>query len=735
MKPMNLSCSGRRRLFQVGCLLLSLCLLLSACRKAGETGPAETAETAATVLESAAAVNEPIRETTVWDAAFEGGNGFMEEISLRPTEYAGFTIGFMPGEETPYFEGKEPVRTAESGMCFYDMPELMAERTFCNPKSMMYNAGQSSYSAERITPYPLTVGPDGTILWFGYMPYDAELRYFTYFAFLQRGRELLIISTAGSRGIPDGEGYLRSSVSRIIDNTRSRFGNFEWSPDSRYVFLNNTEIWQNGTCELPYIMDAHTGEVFLLYSAPDLTQRRSSTPRFLTQGPSDQDEPRFCTALDGHFSRDGRYLYLILEGNLPDWESEKVLMRWNLEAETMETCCGLDSGAQFLAEMAGRQWLVSGYSGSWQIVTAGDSGFTVVPVQQAAPAAFQMYTGLSGPAVLMVLQYRGYRCMFSVIRNPSEPVSEYYMLTDPDGSLQAVSAGNVSSPEWFESLQPAVQLNAAVPVRNTPYVLLSVSGSADQALWTPVSETHQKIMLLNTETMEIKPLRNTTDILSGGHDATASGDMLTGSKTAYQLIPDSSDSNGSDVKSARWKKAYRRDAKAQKTVGVSRMSVTYDYEVLPSDPDTLSLKSSGFRLPEHLMAQNAFEVLDDRYQLTVRLSVSDAENGSAAYSFHAGRSDILWSETAAVSLCFLADRLGSAVYQRYFAARHRMSDGEPEPVETLALAGRYEFEEIPYQVTLDSMQEEGAALTLTFSVVPEDEWGMFPKAGASGDET
>ena len=89
------------------------------------------------------------------------------------------------------------------------------------------------------------------------------------------------------------------------------------------------------------------------------------------------------------------------------------------------------------------------------------------------------------------------------------------------------------------------------------------------------------------------------------------------------------------------------------------------------------------------------------------------------YTFRAD-SPVSWTQGPAGALLTLTDRLGSMVYRQYLAA-----DPKPASSDSLPLAGRYEFNGIPYRVTLDSAEETEDQMTLVFTAVPEDEYGMI----------
>ena len=608
------------------------------------------------------------------------------------------------------------------------MPEELVRKTFDTPDAITLDGGGALYRNGGGYTYPLSVGPDGTILWFGVMPVDHDMVYYSYFGFVQRDHELLVVSVNESRGAGDEKGYLSDYVSDLISN--GRFGSFEWSPDGHYIFLNNASYWQgNGMVTLPYIMDTHTGEVFLIYSRPDLDQYAPAL-RYPPGTKGLDDTKTCCTCWDGHFSRDGKYLYLILYGNLPDWETRKVMMRWNLQSETMEECCRLNDDAGIFVELAEDRWLVSCSGSSWQTVTADGTGFTVASDLQLPSMAggVQFYGGLSRSGVLIRHSIYGPFSFISMFRDPSNQIQTSWLLSYSEDGLFFLREMNPDevSPSFFARMLESEQeyprmakINAVFPVLNTPYVLIRTDRSITETeLWTPVKKSEIVILFLNTETMELKPIRFTGAIRSFvGHEAAASGEVFAGNQTAYRILPNATADSSPVERDKQWIKSWNRVVEP----GIILQSGNYTYSVQAVESDRVLLRNGDYD-PDGFRVENDIEVLDDCFRITGELSAGNEEKTSIPYSIHASAADLLWSQRVTFALCELSDRLASLVYRGYTAA-----DPKPGSVESLALSGQYIYEYIPYQVTLDSVQEEANRLTLVFTAVPEDEWGMFPK--------
>ena len=108
-------------LLKIVCVMLLICLLLSACGKKEENNTGnDAAEPAVTDAVSAdPQEDEPEATPGAWDLAFSTGTAGLEEISLWPDDFTGFTIGFAPGNKDALFAAATPVRTDEYGVEYF----------------------------------------------------------------------------------------------------------------------------------------------------------------------------------------------------------------------------------------------------------------------------------------------------------------------------------------------------------------------------------------------------------------------------------------------------------------------------------------------------------------------------------------------------------------------------------------------------------------------------------------
>jgi len=157
-------------ILRIVCGMLLLCLLLSAC------GQAEGNNTGNNTAEPEAAPG-------AWDIAFSSGKAGLEEISLWPDDFTGFTIGFAPGNRDALFAAATPVRTDEYGVEYYEIPGILA--------------GQLTGETARYCT-PVSLGPDGSVLWKA-----PSLSGNGYALYIQRDRTLVAAAQSLSRGATD----------------------------------------------------------------------------------------------------------------------------------------------------------------------------------------------------------------------------------------------------------------------------------------------------------------------------------------------------------------------------------------------------------------------------------------------------------------------------------------------------------------------------------------------------
>ena len=637
-----------KRFGRIGWILVALCLLLSACQKAEqpETGAAAPAggQSAAQSGEAAPPGEEPAAsaDRTTWDIAFETGNGVLEEISLYslllPADYSGFTIGFLPGQENQMLISGDPVHTGEDSTAYYALTEEAAKQIFVLPREIRYTDGVSTniYQGEGDRhPQVLYRNPDGSVLWYGPMTADSDGR-FTNMLYVQRDREITVISGNADDRAPFSETGVPGSVTSLLDGDLLYAP--ECSADGRYLFINRESRWRSGGyLDLPWLLDTRTWEIVPLFTPEGLDQRIPT---------EEEPDHRFCGIQAGCFSLDGRYLYMILWGNLPEWGGEtncRMLTRYDLQTGKMEECCRLDNKAESLFEPEKDMLLVYAYSRKAYMIRTDGAEF--VPEEIAWPN-YSLYNikivnNLSGAPVVLAwfsrLNYNG----ISVLRNQPEGENDWYLIqncpvADTFTSMNPEELGSFLTADYeqISKLDGSVVsgtcclINTFIPVSSTPYVLIEYTGrSPYKESWTIFWDMDYRSMILNTETMEMKPIRWETERQADAAEISDSDTILMAGNRQFRLIPDASgepeDSQAAEPdpraqeKRERWEKENREDVSER----LSILGDDYGYAYETGDSGELictnrSFRSSGFQV------DNDIDVTENGFRITVWMTMN-----------------------------------------------------------------------------------------------------------------
>lgn len=245
----------------------------------------------------------------------EDFSGF--ELQVRPDLPEGYPDQFIPGLPAPETD-------ESSGMFRFALAEETARQLL-----------ESAYAA--------SISPDGAILWF---IYDSPP-----FMVVQRGKTLVLAAQSSGRGAADTDGGLKSvldyKLSITTDPAESRAA---WSPDGRYLFFNEPELWRNDRMMLndPYLLDSYTGDIFLIESSGN---------------PKNPLQDTFRCVLNGCFSADGKSFYWYCRSYAPGDRPGHFLMRYDLESGARETVCELKGAMLDFSEIRENCWFLLEASG------------------------------------------------------------------------------------------------------------------------------------------------------------------------------------------------------------------------------------------------------------------------------------------------------------------------------------------------------------------------------------
>ena len=278
----------------------------------------------ASLLLSAASAGEALTFSEAFGLAGQGIQMDLQEISLLPEDYSGFEIRVCAdlADMVSALIILEPVY-GEDGMCSLALPEEIASELLANAE-------------------PLSLGPDGAILYFIRLNTGGLL-------FVRRDKALTPLLQATDRGAPDKLGNLKGILSDKLNVQPNVVnGDVRWSPDGRYLFMNEPYRWIRNQYRMddPYLTDTITGEIFLLETSPN---------KPLAQG---GDQYRFI--ISGGFSGDGRYFDYLLRTHNEESAVCSALMRWDLETGTAETVYESEDSLFDFCEMGENRWLLLG---------------------------------------------------------------------------------------------------------------------------------------------------------------------------------------------------------------------------------------------------------------------------------------------------------------------------------------------------------------------------------------
>ncbi len=602
-------------LLRVVCMMLLICLLLSACGKKEEnnTGNDAVGQDVTDAVSAGPQEDEPEAAPSAWDLAFSTGKAGLEEISLWPDDFTGFTIGFTPGNKDALFDAATPVRTDEYGVEYYEIPGILAT---------MLSGETARYCK------PVSLGPDGAVLWKA-----PSLSGNGYALYIQRDRTLVAAAQSSVRGAADSDGRLaRTLEEKINKEPNVSDGTIEYSADGRYLFFNDTDKWMGVrmSLDLPYMLDTWTGEFFLLASYPGIDQVLSM--------PQDADSGhRAFGPLDGHFTMDGRYLVAVMIGsNLPDWESGRRLMRYDLETGTVEHF-DLDCKASRLMEYSDNRFLIYSSDRGWQNLTITGSQVTLeaydwhgIPNSQ-----LEIYHNLSGPAVALHYPLWANFSALSFLRNMPESDDDWLVLQNPnDETFETMTSAELSSlideeitktrsMDVVATIMPGYGVKCwfapVVPIPGTPYILAGVRGLVPYAeSWRVFSRSEERGIILNTETLVIRPILFEYMTLDVGRSFVRD-DIVMIDGTVYRLKQDvTAITELTEAETGKTLSGMNRGIpETSRKIETSE----YAYRVTTAEAGKLVCANNGFR-SLGFRVTNDFRVLDDGYRLTLTLDMA-----------------------------------------------------------------------------------------------------------------
>ncbi len=422
----------------------------------------------------------------------QGSFAMMGEYLLIPNDCSGFELQFRPDlprkildEIIPGIQTPEADR--ETGMirCPLD------EETTC---WLLGNA------------YAFSIGPDDSILWIIYFS-DQSLM------FVQHKKTLVLAAQSSGRGVPDADGALQSTLAHKLKiSSEPSEGEVRWSPDSHYLFFNDTDRWSGVgiTLDDPYLMDTQTGEIFLLDNGGS---------------PKDPLRGTFRCVLNGRFSMDGKSFYWYCRSYVSGDEPAHSIMRYSLADGTQETVYTLEGALQDFCEVK---------ENCWFLLETADSGMNLIRMDVSKNRADM-------PKELIPIPWKNCSFLPAIRENvllavtPNTSGGTYMLPLTWDtpaaaawckiGSLEEGRMREISIDEIAAEVQEAklnsngVTANAAISAANIKHAA-AITGVTDLLLtifirepvpdsWGGGFRDFNSQVILNTETLALFPIRNT----------------------------------------------------------------------------------------------------------------------------------------------------------------------------------------------------------------------------------
>ena len=435
------------------------------------------------LLFSAAAGEEGLSFEEAYERTGQGVKLEPAEISLLPEDYSGFTVQadsdfcYVLTDMTGMIMGFK-----EDGSCSCTLPEDSARALLENAKL-------------------LSRGPDGAMLYFVSLNGGGVL-------FIRRDRTLTPLMQAVSRGAEDEYGRLKKCLDYKLNIDPSVVsGEVRWSPDGRFLFLNETEKWFGVRMDLddPYLADTVTGEIFLLETHPAVSLSSGDPYRYI---------------VGGRFSEDGIFYYL-LRVRETDSDIRGVLMRCDPTAGTLETVWQTAGAPRDFCPLGEDGWLLLENDALVRL-SKTDTGFeetreplpasngTLCPV--SADLAILAVDLSPGIATALLPVRRDSTGPWLAVRNLGS--GELAAMTEEEiaaerGNIRQTMSGNgtVTVPVIYGSWPDFGYILKLHVIHGTPLVLLPVNISLSvTSNWPGRLTVATALILLDTETMQCRTL-------------------------------------------------------------------------------------------------------------------------------------------------------------------------------------------------------------------------------------
>lgn len=412
---------------------------------------------------TAAAAGEGLRDLLA--ACGQGTALRMKDASALPAEYSGYELA-MPHIQAAAKTG-EPDRVSEDGrVCYFSLAEQETGEMF-------------AHAAE------ISEGPGGAILWM----YEEKTPLLRRGFFVQRGKTLVALSRAYSRGAQDTDGKLENLLeAKKQENAAVLKGNVRWSPDGRYLFFNEQGKWKNAPADPLYVTDTVTGEIFLL------------------------DAEAGIAVTNGRFTKDSGALVCSLQIRFEEGAAH-ALRKYSLDTGTMEEIYRTGGPIADYCEMDDGRWMILEKTDQrYDLVRLSREAEEVRTTREPLPEMMGSlrWIPVSGEeAILQADCLTDFSCFTTVRWDQALQDAKWLAAQDlTDGELTALSMQDLEE-AWSRFTEERLAGKDAIPgtsyisgtamVQDSPYLLLHSRRIKE------TGEELNGILLLDTEKMKCFP--------------------------------------------------------------------------------------------------------------------------------------------------------------------------------------------------------------------------------------
>ncbi len=436
----------------------------------------------------------------------QGSIAMLGSVQLLPEDVSGFELLISPDLPDGYLNDiipglPAPAAGGDSGLlhCPLDAETIV-------------RMANDSYTA--------SISPDGAVLWFMYgfpRPFMA----------VQRGKAFLLMAPTGLRGVPDADGALKDVLDRKLKiATDPVEGEVRWSPDGRWLFFNDTELWRGTEMKLndPYLADTLTGDIFLL--------ENSGSPKDPLKG-------TFRCVMNGRFSLDGKSFFWYCR-SYAGGSPAHSLMRYDLESGAQETVCELEYAVTDFCEVTENRFFLLEASGSGPLlarltILPDGNEWSEEPLPSFCSSAVFLPAVRGNVLLAATPRPSGGTYLLPLAWDTPAASASWHKISSIHGALQPISEADVEaeldaakhakvSLSGSENIGTANLSHAAAIIGTTDLMLTVFIRDPVPDSWGGGFHDFTGQILLDTESLELFPIE--TAYLDGLQDSLIDGEFF-----------------------------------------------------------------------------------------------------------------------------------------------------------------------------------------------------------------